>query len=108
MIKGKTASPINVRTSPQVIGTNIKSTLLSGIIFIGSLITSPFDNKQWIELIDVDGVKVSGLFIASWVVTYSEYVQPENLGVPVQVKTIETFSDGSTRTLIWENPIQSV
>lgn len=74
MVKGTTSQGINVRKTPQV-STNIDRAITSGVQFEGELVTG-LDGKQWIELSKLGGVSVSGLFIASWVVTYSTVTAP--------------------------------
>ena len=106
LVKGKTRGDLNVRTSPAVINGNIGFISRGIVDFEGELITSPLDNKQWIKLSKINGSAVFGLYIASWVVDYSEIPQvpQEPIGVPIELEVIEKFEDGITRTSIWRNP----
>lgn len=90
-VEGNTRGDINVRSSPVVTTGNI-AFLQKGIVaFSGALITSAIDGKKWIALDTFDGKIVTDLFIASWVVDFTEVVPTE-----IYLKhTIEVWSDGS-------------
>ena len=100
MVKGKTRGDINVRTSPVATSpiTNL-SFISRGIVeFIGEIITSSIDNKQWVKLFSINGVFVSGGFIASWVVDITDfnYLPPIDPDI-LLTHTIEVYSDGSIK-----------
>lgn len=75
MVQGTTHQGINVRKTPKVEAGNIDRSITSGVDFAGDLVTG-LDGKQWIELSKLGGVPVENLFIAAWVVNYSNVTVP--------------------------------
>ena len=112
MIEGSAYKNVNLRSSPNTTSSaNLAGVLYDKQIFVGSdLVADSKGRGQWIKLTSINGASVVGVkYVAGWVVNYNVIpdvpVPPaEDLGVPVQVKLIETFGSGSTRTTTWENP----
>jgi len=97
MVKGNTRGDINVRTSPVVTVpiTNLSFVSRGIVSFVGEITTSAIDGKEWISLVEINGIPVVGAFIASWVVDITDrnYVPP--VTTPTVVHEIEVYSDGS-------------
>lgn len=100
MVKGKTRGDINVRNTPIVTSpiTNLAFVSRGSVEFIGEVVTSALDNKQWIMLSSINGVAVTKSFIASWVVDITDpnYIPPVNPDI-LLTHTIEVYSDGSIK-----------
>lgn len=92
IVTGKTRGDINVRSTPVVMSGNISFVSRGIVEFAGELVTSAIDQKKWIRLDTINGAMASGLYIASWVVDYQEYIPTND---PTLVHTIEVYSDGS-------------
>lgn len=111
MIEGSVPSPKNLRSSPNdTSSANIIGTIGTGSVFTGS--TTSQDSKGrglWIKLDTINGAPTTReTWLAGWVVNYNVVPDPipeEPLGVPVQLKLIEIFENGATRTSTWENPV---
>ena len=105
------ASPKNLRSSPN----DTSNVNLIGVIGAGSVATgneTSQDSKGrglWIKLEIINGSPViQETWLAGWVVKYRVVPDPipeEPLGIPVQLKLIEIFENGATRTSTWENPV---
>lgn len=110
MIEGSVPSPKNLRSSPNdATNVNIIGTIGAGSVFTGN--TTFQDSKGrglWIKLETINNSSVTKeTWLAGWVVSYKTVEDPipqEPLGVPVKLKLVEIFENGSTRESIWENP----
>lgn len=111
MIEGSVPSPKNLRNSPNdASSTNLIGTIGSGSIFTGSVTSQDAKGRGlWIKLDTINGAPTTvETWLAGWVVSYKSVPDPipqEPVGVPVKLKLIEIFENGSTRESTWENPV---
>jgi len=111
MIEGSAPSAKNLRSSPNDLNSiNIIGTISGGSTFLGNETFKDAKGRGiWIKLLSINGVNVSReTWLAGWVVSYKVIEDPipqEPIGVPVKLKLIEFFENGSTRESTWENPV---
>lgn len=111
MIEGSVPSLKNLRSSPNDLSNlNIIGTVNGGSKFLGNETSQDSKGRGlWIKLISIDGVAVlRETWIAGWVVSYkvvSDPIPQEPIGIPVKLRLIEFFENGSTRESTWENPV---
>lgn len=111
MIEGNVLSVKNLRSSPNdTSSTNLIGTIGGGSTFLGNETSQDSKGRGiWIKLLSINGVTVSTeTWVAGWVVSYKTIPDPipqEPAGVPVKLKLIEIFENGSTRESVWENPV---
>lgn len=114
-ILGHVKSNINLRTSPSTSNTsNISGVIYSNQTFEGSGYVTDSLSRKWIKLTKVNGILLSGQYIAAFVPSVSVDreiqdvpVTDEPLGAPSKVTMIEEFIENGvtkTRTTTWENP----
>lgn len=119
MIIGHVTSKVNARSEPTSNTNesgNVVRQLLTNQKFKGSVYKKDSLGRDWIKLIEIDGVSISvEMYIAAYIssVVVDEVIidVPDtdlDAKTPYRITTIEEFamSDGTIkkRTIVWENP----
>lgn len=111
MIEGSVPSPKNLRSSPNdASNTNLIGTIGAGSVFTGNATFQDAKGRgSWIKLDTINGSpKIEEIWLAGWVVSYKtvpDQIPQEPAGIPVKLKLIEIFENGTTRESAWENPV---
>lgn len=111
MITGTNTTVKNLRSTPNdVSDSNLIGKLLANSSFTGSGETSQDSRGRglWIKLSTINDTPVTvNTWLAGWVVDYKIIPDPipeEPIGVPVELRLTEVFSNGTTRESVWVNP----
>lgn len=116
MIIGHVEGTLNARSEPTANTSstaNVVRQLLKGSTFEGSDFYKDSLSRDWIKLVSVNGVSVTGMYIAAFVsqVKYEvkeEVEEPVEQDIPQKITMIEHFKNSSgvekTRTTVWDNP----
>ena len=111
MIEGSVPSRKNLRSSPNdASNLNIIGFIETSSYFTGSITSQDSRGRGlWIKLNTINGVSVTEeTWLAGWVVSYKIVADPtpqEPIGIPVKLRLVEIFENGSTRESTWENPV---
>lgn len=117
MITGHVTAKINARSEPTTntsSSANVVRQLLNNSTFEGSGLYKDSLGRDWIKLTSINGVSVTGMYIATfvsqvkWEIKEEEDQQPVEQDTPHKITMVEHFKTSSglekTRTTIWENP----
>ncbi len=110
MIEGNVSGTKNLRSSPSdASSSNLIGTIAGGSSFIGSDTSQDSKGRGlWIRIVSIDNIAVTReTWLAGWVANYQVIPDPtpeEPIGVPLELRLIEVFSNGSTRESVWVNP----